>query len=193
MVNRFNLVIDEIDVINSHDPNSEYVIRKKIPAALIYGHRMTETLYQLDPEPDELLAIAARGQHIKRWSIPRSNYTADRRGYLKWRTELMMMHARTVKEIMLRNDYTPEEAEKTSDLILKKKMKQDPEAQLLEDVVCLVFLQHYFEDFIEKHKEEKVISILQKTWGKMSRKGQETALKLNLSPKASNLVAQALA
>ncbi|TRX59010.1 DUF4202 domain-containing protein [Fulvivirga sp. M361] len=193
MVNKFNLVIDEIDVINSHDPNSEYVIRKKIPAALIYGHRMTETLYQLDPEPDELLVIAARGQHIKRWSIPRSSYTADRKGYLKWRTELMMMHARTVKEIMLRNDYTPEEAEKTSDLILKKKMKQDPEAQLLEDVVCLVFLQHYFEDFIEKHKEEKVVSILQKTWGKMSRKGQETALKLNLSPKASNLVAQALA
>ena len=189
---RLSQVIDEIDVINSHDPNAEYILRQKIPAALIYGQRMTKMLLQLDKDAGELVSIAARGQHIKRWSVPRTNYSQDRKGYLQWRTELSMMHARTIKDIMLRNDYSPEEAEKTSDLILKKRLKQDPETQLLEDVACLVFLEHYFEDFITKHAEEKVVSILQKTWRKMSKKGQENALALTLSPKASALINKAL-
>ena len=46
--------------------------------------------------------------------------------------------------------------------------------------------------FCEKHSEEKIIDILQKTWGKMSEYGQESALKLSLSEKSLQLVKQAL-
>lgn len=48
-------------------------------------------------------------------------------------------------------------------LVMKKGLKSDPEAQILEDVVCLVFLDYYFEEFSQNHSEEKLIRIVKKT------------------------------
>ena len=77
-------------------------------------------------------------------------------------------------------------------LLKKERLKEDPEAQLLEDVICLVFLEHYFPDFAQKHEEEKVIGILRKTWGKMSERGHEAALKLPMVQAERKLVEKAL-
>ena len=77
-------------------------------------------------------------------------------------------------------------------LLLKKQLKKDSETQALEDVICLVFLEFYFEPFAAKHTEEKVIDILRKTWRKMSEDGQAAALKLPLSADAIALVGKAL-
>ena len=63
----------------------------------------------------------------------------------------------------------------------------------MEDVVCLVFLQYYFEDFAAKHEDEKVIDIVKKTWAKMSAEGHEAALRLPLSPESLRLIKAALA
>lgn len=194
MDSRFERVIHEIDRVNEEDPTLEEVDGKKTPAALLYGQRMTLMLVKFDQDASELLRLAARGQHIRRWSIPRESYPMDRKGYLAWRTKLKLMHAELIKNIMTTHGYTEEEARVTGDLVLKKRLKQDPDAQALEDVVCLVFLQHYFDDFIAKHRneEEKIVSILQKTWRKMSDKGHEAAFGLDLSENVLGLVRKAL-
>ncbi len=116
----------------------------------------------------------------------------DRVGYLKWRTELKNFHAEKAGEILMECGYDDETIIQVKSLIRKEKMKTDPESQLLEDVVCLVFLENYFEEFSEKHDEEKVISIIRKTWKKMSKDAQQTALTLDLNQDARSLVELAL-
>ena len=194
MDSKFERVIREIDRVNSEDPALAKIGDQEVPAALLYGQRMTMTLVKFDPGASELLRIAARGQHIRRWSIPRKSYSMDRKGYLEWRTRLKLMHADLIKTIMAEQGYSQAEAQIVGDLVQKKRLKQDPEAQALEDVVCLVFLQYYFEDFIQQHKDEegKIVGILQKTWRKMGEKGHEAALALELSENAMRLVKEAL-
>ncbi|MCT7653654.1 DUF4202 domain-containing protein [Oceanimonas sp. NS1] len=65
--------------------------------------------------------------------------------------------------------------------------------QILEDVICLVFVQHYLEDFAAGHDEDKVVDIIRKTWRKMSEQGHQAALALPLSPAMQALVGKALA
>jgi len=74
-------------------------------------------------------------------------------------------------------------------LIRKEALKADPEAQALEDVVDLVFLENYLLDFVAKHPdydEAKFVDILRKTGRKMSARGREAALTL-VSPPAALL------
>ncbi|REE02142.1 DUF4202 domain-containing protein [Marinoscillum furvescens] len=189
----FQKVIDAIDTINGQDPNQEEVNGQAYPKELLYSQRMTDKLLEFEPEASELLQIAARGQHIKRWSIPRESYSMDRKGYLKWRTVLKMKHGEIVGDLMTCTHYPKEDIQHVKDLLMKKNLNKDPEAQTLEDVICLVFLEHYIDDFAAEHTDEKMISILQKTWGKMSEKGHEAALKLPLSEKVKELVGKALA
>jgi hypothetical protein len=77
-------------------------------------------------------------------------------------------------------------------LLRKERLKRDPEVQCLEDVICLVFLEHYLAAFATQHDEVKVLDILRKTWTKMSPRGHEVALTLPMSPEARRLVEQAL-
>lgn len=189
---RFQQAIDKFDAENSQDPNKEIYNSKEYPKELLYAQRMTERLLKFEPEASEPVQLAARSQHICRWTKPREEYPMDRKGYLMWRTELKGFHANKAAGILEDCGYDQQIIERVSSLIKKEKMKTDTDSQLLEDVVCLVFLEYYFEDFAAKHEDEKVIEILQKTWRKMSAKGQEAALNLKLSSKAEQLVRQAV-
>ena len=80
----------------------------------------------------------------------------------------------------------------TKTLLTKQGIKQNAEVQILEDVICLVFLEHYFLPFAAKHPEPKVIGIIRKTWGKMSEAGQQAALHLPLTEDAKALIEKAL-
>ncbi|HIG79389.1 MAG TPA: DUF4202 family protein, partial [Cycloclasticus sp.] len=51
---------------------------------------------------------------------------------------------------------------------------------------------HYFDAFAEKHADEKIIDIVQKTWGKMSDNGHTAALKINFSANQQLLINKAL-
>ncbi|MBW1298007.1 DUF4202 domain-containing protein [Aquimarina litoralis] len=189
---RLDQAFSIIDELNAKDPNTENVNGEFIAKELIYGQRMSATLSQFVKEPSEALQIAARAQHICRWEIPRDQYPMDRIGYLKWREELKKFHAAKASEIMLNVGYDQETMDRVSFLIQKKKLKKDEGTQVLEDVICLVFLEFYYADFFEKHSSEKVIDILQKTWRKMSKKGQEAALKLSFSENGLKLIQQAI-
>ncbi|MCC5938801.1 MAG: DUF4202 domain-containing protein [Lunatimonas sp.] len=188
---RLSQVIEAIDQVNASDPNLE---PDGTPRELAYSRKMTQMLMSFEPEASELLQIAARAQHIKRWSIPRDTYPMDRTGYLTWRTKLKKFHGALTGELMHTCGYAPEEVHHVDDLLNKRQLKTDTEAQCLEDVTCLVFLSYYFEDFLSKHEAEqdKVVEILRKTWKKMSSKGHAAALNLQLSEKTSILVKRAL-
>ena len=189
----FQKAIEAFDRANSEDPNWESLNGEKIPREVLYARRMTRQLEKFAPDAAEEVQLAARSQHIKRWSIARSEFPDGRAGYHKWRTALGKYHAEEAGKILLELGYEPTRVERVQTLLQKKGIKRDSDIQLLEDVVCLVFLEHYFADFARKHAEPAIIDILQKTWGKMSEAGHRAALELELSAEARALVEKALA
>ena len=189
---RFEKTIEVFDRINSEDPNQESFNGIMYPKELLYARRMTEQLSAFHPKASEALQLAARAQHIRRWAIPRNDYPMTRVGYKQWRTALLKYHAETVGEVMEENGYEADAVARVQALIQKKRLKKDKEVQVLEDVICLVFLQYYFDAFAVKHDDEKLIGILKKTWSKMSPEGHEAAMELSLSEPARELIGEAL-
>ena len=189
---RFETAIALIDKLNSEDINTYQVSGMDYPKELLYSQRMTRKLLQFEPNASKALQIAARAQHICRWKIARDEYPMDRVGYLKWRETLKRMHAELTADILKQVGYDDQYVERVFQLISKKLIKKNEESQTLEDTVCLVFLDYYFEEFAAKHTDDKVIDILQKTWKKMSDKGHEEAVKLTFSEKGLALVKQAI-
>ncbi len=188
-MNRLSLTLAAFDATNAQDPNRE----QGHPKEWLYAQRMSAQLAHFYPQASELLQLAVRSQHIGRWKIPRSDYPMDKSGYKKWRTDLAKMHGELAGELMAQQGYTPEDQERIKDLLLKRGLKRDDEVQILEDVACLVFIEHYLEDFARKHEEEKLLDIIRKTWNKMSPQGHKAALELPLSPALLTLVGKALA
>ena len=189
---KFEKAMALIDTKNAEDIHIESYQGKEFPKELLYSNRMSKKLLLFQPNASEALEIAARAQHICRWEIERNAYPMNRIGYLKWREELKKMHANITTGIVRTVGYESEFTNRVAFLISKKIIKKDADSQTLEDVVCLVFLEYYFEVFAAKHNNEKVIDILQKTWKKMSEKGQNEALKLTFSSHISALIKQAL-
>jgi hypothetical protein len=190
---RFAAAIERFDAVNAEDPNTEQAEGRAWPRELLYARRMTERLERFAPDAPEVVRLAARAQHIARWKIPRDAYPMDRVGYLTWRTELAKLHARIAGDILRDVGHDGAAVDRVQALLRKRRLKQDPEAQLLEDVICMVFLEHYLADFAAKHEEAKVIDIIAKTWAKMSAAGQAAAARLDLSPAGRGLVEKALA
>jgi hypothetical protein len=180
------------DKANTQDPNLELFNGDQHPKEWIYAQRMSQQLQKFCPEASEALQLAARSQHICRWKIPRSDYPMDRQGYKKWRLDLAQMHGEIAGEIMEEQGYAQDMIARVKDLLLKRSLKKDTEVQTLEDVICLVFLEFYLEDFALKHDEAKLIDIIRKTWNKMSSLGHTAALALPLSTSMLNLVTKAL-
>lgn len=189
---KFQTAIELFDKANSEDPNLEIFEGKSYPKELLYGQRMTEMLAKFDADASEEVQLAVRCQHICRWEIPRNSYEMNRTGYLKWRTDLKKFHAKKAGDILRSVGYSDDVIEKVSFLLQKKQLKRNVDTQTVEDVICLVFLQYYFDPFIEKHSEEKIIDIVQKTWAKMSEKGHDEALQLSYSDTSLALVKKSL-
>jgi hypothetical protein len=189
---RFETAIALIDKKNAEDVNTYSVSGMEYPKELLYSQRMSRTLLQFDPNASKALQIAARAQHICRWKSARKEYPMDRVGYLKWREDLKQMHADLTGNILKKVGFDDEFTDRVKAIILKKLIKKNKESQALEDVICLVFLDFYFDEFAAKHSDEKIIDILQKTWKKMSDEGHEAALKINFSEKSLALVKKAI-
>ena len=181
-----------IDAENAQDPNQEIVQSKTYPKELLYSNRMYEKLMDFHPNASEAIQFASKAQHICRWKMPRESYPMDRVGYLKWREDLKKFHAKTTAEILEKAGYSQEFTDRVSFLIEKKLLKKDKETQLLEDVICLVFMEYYLDPFVQKHDREKLKNIILKTWNKMSDKGHEEALKINFSATNLQLIKDAL-
>jgi hypothetical protein len=180
---RLERVLRAIDTYNEQDPQ-----HREKP----YSERLTDWVLKLQPDASESLRIAARGQHIGRWTIPRETYPMNRGGYLRWREDLKRFHAQTVANLMATAGYTPEECEPVKRIILKKNIQGDADTQTVEDALCLIFLESQFEELKRKTPDPKMIDIIRKTWRKMSPQGQSAALALDLPAEHKALVQTAL-
>jgi hypothetical protein len=153
-MSRLDDALRRFDEANAEDPNTEMVDGQPLPKELLYGQRMSARLAVFAPDAPETVELAARAQHIRRWEVPRDSYPEGRAGYLKWRTDLYKRHAELAGEIMGDVGYDPDVIDRVQTLLRKRGLKTDRDVQLLEDVICLVFLEHYFHDFARKHDEE---------------------------------------
>lgn len=190
---RFAAVIRQFDEENSRDPNHEIVNGLAQPRELIYAQWLTDWVLKLCPGASEALRLAARCQHLCRWQIPRAAYPMTRLGYLQWRTELKKFHARKSGEILSELGYDAATIRRVQDLNLKNNFPNDPEGCVLEDALCLVFLEHQFAELAAKSDDEKMINALRKSWRKMTPAAHAEALKLNYGPRERSLVERALA
>lgn len=193
MSGAFEKALALIDAANGEDPQREKDADGQIyPRELLYSRRMSAWLLRLRPDAGEALQLAVRAQHLRRWTIPRDSYPMDRTGYLRWRTALRDYHAEACVQILTEAGCSEDLRRRTSSLIRKERLKQDPEAQLLEDTACLVFLEFYFPEFASRHEEDKVIGILQKTWAKMGETGRAAALRLDYPAGCRKILLKAL-
>ncbi|KAH8640409.1 glutamyl-tRNA synthetase [Alternaria alternata] len=182
-----------IDAAHALDPNKVTINNEEMPYELHYAQKCTSYLEKRAPDASEPLRIAIRAQHFRRWEVPRSSYPMTRPGYHAWRTYLKKRQAELVEQICLDSGYSKEDSETVGSLIRKEDLKANEETMVLEDVACLVFLDDQFEAFEKEHDEDKIVRILQKTWGKMTDQGHELALKIPMGERPMELVKKALA
>ncbi|MBU6400798.1 MAG: DUF4202 family protein [Verrucomicrobia bacterium] len=190
---RLARALARFDEENARDPNREIVDGVGQPYELVYARRLTDWVLRLCPAASEVLRLAARCQHLCRWTIPRDTYPMTRAGYLQWRAELKQFHARKAGEMLREAGFPEEVAARVQALNLKTNFPRDPESRVLEDALCLVFLEFQFAGLARKTDAAKMINAVQKTWKKMSPAARAQALQLPFGPKEKTLLDRALA
>jgi len=185
---RLRRALERIDEENMRDPNKEPWEGGVMPSAWVYGQRMTQWLFKLQPEPSPELQIAARAQHICRWEIPRDTFPANRKGYLDWRMRMYDYHAEKTLAIMQELGYDEDAQYQVNFYLHKRCLATNREVQYLEDCACLIFIEHHLLDFAKEHREQKVLRIIQKTWDKMTEQGHREVYGLELSEEAHELL-----
>jgi hypothetical protein len=181
---RFQDAITRFDAANAQDPRG---------IELPYAQRLSAWVDQLAPDASEELRLAARAQHICRWMIPRESYPPGRIGYLRWREDLKHFHAQKAGEILREVGYGEPAVSQAQDLIRKRNFPRNPDGRVLEDALCLVFLEKQFAETTAKTGDEKMIGILQKTWRKMTPQAHQIALTIPMTAECRALVEKALA
>ena len=129
-----NQVITLIDQANSQDPNTEIYNTQSLPKESLYATRMSEMLARFNPNADELMQIAVRGQHIERWQSPRSNFAMNKQGYHQWRSALYIFHASRVIELMQQVGFNEAQQQRVYAAVAKQDIKRNPDSQLVEDI-----------------------------------------------------------
>lgn len=181
-----------IDAAHAADPARSADGR---PAELVYAERMEAWIGKLDAAASELLGVAARCQHLERWTTPRKSFPEGKAGYLAWRRSLYTKQAERARALLLEAGVPPNEAAEVATWVSKTGLKTNPGTQALEDAACLVFLENEISSFATQHAEyprEKFIEIIGKTWRKMSPRAQELARALALPPEIAALVQDAV-
>jgi hypothetical protein len=189
---RFEAALHRFDEENARDPHVEQVAGIAQPRELAYAQWLTTWVLRLWPEASEELRLAARCQHLCRWTVPREAYPMTRAGYLKWREALKQFHAHKAGQILREVGYPEAVIARVQSLNLKKNFPHDAESRVLEDALCLVFLEHQFGDLASKTAEDKMINALQKAWRKMTPTAQALALELSYEPRQRALLERAL-
>lgn len=189
---RFAAAIARFDAENAQDPKTVLCQGAARPHELVYSEWLTDWVLRLAPDASEPLQLAARCQHLRRWEIPRDSHPPNRAGYLKWRQVLKEFHADQAAAILREVGYDNATIQQVRDLNLKRNFPSDPDCRILEDALCLVFLERQFADLAAKATEEKMIAALQKCWAKMTPKARALALALPYSNQQLQLLQLAL-
>jgi Domain of unknown function (DUF4202) len=189
---RLGRAVAAIDAANAADPNAIVVAGTRRPKELAHAELVTGWVTRLDPDADEPLLLAARAHHLRRWTIPRASYPEGRAGYLKWRRTLHDQHAREVAEILEAVGYDQPTIARVQQLVRKRGLGSDPDVQVLEDALCLVFIETQLHDLAARLEPAKVVDVVEKTAKKMSPRALELALGLDIDPVDRDLLVQIL-
>ncbi|MDD9371986.1 MAG: DUF4202 domain-containing protein [Acidimicrobiales bacterium] len=191
---RLTAALAAIDAANADDPHTIVVDGLERPKELAHAVMMTRWVRRLSPDSSDAQLIAARAHHLRRWTIPRDDYPRDRAGYLRWRSALRRQHADDVAAIMRRAGYDDEDIARVRAIVRKQGLGRDPEVQVHEDALCLVFLETQFDALAAQlADDDKMIDILRKTARKMSPEGLAAAGELPLSAEGADLLVRAMA
>ncbi len=185
--------IAAIDAANADDPNQIRVRGALRPKELAHAELATEWVKRLAPEPSPALCLAVRAHHVRRWVIPRSSKPSGRAGYLRWRRALHQVHADEVGAILMAVGFDTATIEHVQRLVAKRDLGTDPEAQVLEDALCLVFVETQLHDLAARLDRDTMISVIRKTIAKMSPDGIAAAAVIDLAPDDQELLQAALA
>ena len=190
MKSRFEHAFAVFDTLNGEDPNRE----NGEPKELAWARRLSAWVDKLAPDAPEPLRLAARCQHLKRWTVGREEYPDGRRGYLDWRADRAKFHADEAEKVLREVGYDDDTLARVRFLNLKEDIAGDVDCQTLEDALCLEFLENGLEDFMDKHTDDEamIVRVIRKSWKKMSEQGHEAALALPLSERAKSFVGRAL-
>jgi hypothetical protein len=175
---RLAAALARFEAAHGEDPRSVTVEGAEVPWSLHYHGRLTRWVLHFDPDASEPLRLAAACQHVRRWQIPRSDYGAGRREYRRWRSDLAKMHAEFARGVLEDVGYDDATIARVEDLLRKIGLGRDPEVQLFEDAICMVFFENEFADLANKHDDAKLVDILRRTWAKMSERGRKAAVAL---------------
>ena len=189
---RFESALRRFDGENSRDPNTKVINGASQPREWLYAQQLTKWVLRLCPDASEELRLAARCQHLCRWEIPRQSHPMTRAGYLQWRATLKKFHAQKAGKILREAGYADDVIGRVQDLNLKKHFPNDPESRVLEDALCLVFLEFQFAGLGARSDDDKMINALRKSWQKMTEAARAKALKLNFGPREKVLLERAL-
>jgi len=182
-----------IDAANAADPNIIEWRSERWPRAQLQGVLATEWIETLDPRASDEALLAARAHHVHRWTIARTSYPDDRVGYLRWRRALKEVHAEVVGELLPPAGISAAAVARVQALVRKEGLGRDPETQLVEDAICLTFLETQFEDLAARLDHERLVSAVQKTVVKMSDQAVGLVAQTRISPAARAALNDALA
>ena len=188
---RLSTALAAIDAVNADDPHTIVIFGVVRPKEMAHAELMTEWVQRLDPDADDAQLVAARAHHLRRWSLPRSDYPEGRAGYLRWRTAQAKRHAADVADIVTAVGYDDDFAADVSAIVAKQGLSTDPRVQTHEDALCLVFLQTQLDDLADKLGDDHMVEVLAKTLVKMSFAARRMAQDLDLGERAAALLGEA--
>jgi limonene-1,2-epoxide hydrolase len=181
---RFARAVAAIDAANAADPNVVSVRDRRGPKEVVHAELVTEWVHRLRPDASEALLLAARGHHLRRWTVPRDSYPAGRAGYLRWRTALHEQHATELGALLHDAGYDDATVARVQAIVRKERLATDPEVQTFEDALCLVFLETQLTDVASRLEPATLRRVLAKTAAKMSDDGRAAIAELVLGDDA---------
>jgi Domain of unknown function (DUF4202) len=190
---RLQRALAAIDAANADDPQRIRVRGAERPKELAHAELVSEWVLRLAPEASDALLLAARAHHVRRWEIPRADYPEGRAGYHRWRVALQEHHARTADAVLEREGWDEATRRRVGELVRKRGLGRDPEVQVLEDALCLVFLETQLRDVAARLPAAKLEDVARKTLRKMSPEARRRAAELPLDPRERALLARATA
>ena len=180
------------DDYNRRDPNLAAWDGAMQPREWLHAQFLHGWVLKLAPQAGTALRLAARCQHIGRWEVPREACPSGRVGYLQWRNTLKEHHAGIAARLLAGAGHDAETVQAVLKIVRKQGIKRDADVQCMENALCLVFLEHEYEEFCGRYPD-KVVAVLQKTWNKMDDAGQQAAASLSFSERGRAYLAAALA
>lgn len=189
---RLRKALAAIDAANAGDPHTILVRGQRRAKEQAHAELVSEWIAVLAPEASEALQLAGRAHHLRRWAIPRADYPEGREGYLRWRRALHDFHAEQAAAILAEHGYDAVLIRRVSDLLHKRGLARgEPDPQVLEDALCLVFLETQYREIAERLSDEKLLDVTAKTLRKMSERAKQLALELPLDARDAATIRRA--